>query len=394
MEDESGQDTPKRLRAVHARRLRIPPEQRKRVGTAYVTQQQASSLFYVPGIMLIGVYRCNNCSLRHVKCSGERPCRQCSRMSRTCEYPEDDDKVVLSRRELEALQATRITEPALSLSVHLSPHQLEAEDVTPSEGRLLHDPEGTARYFGESSGANFLNHVKEFMATILPLMNDRDSGQPGNTFLKSVGRYQTYDSRPLSLPESDPLWLPSRTEMTLMFADFRYLLQDGNQDFPSGGIFYWGDVPLIPPDPRSVADLHESGQLALLHVLFAVATQLGSGVNSDDSDGSLAYFSRARAILGNPLDITMYMSRNVSTLLLMALYLIEMNRRDAAYMTVNMAIPLAIMYGAHTSCGEDEGTKRVFWTLYIIDGWLSSLLGRPPGTIEEAIRLKPPVDIP
>ena len=37
----------------------------------------------------------------------------------------------------------------------------------------------------------------------------------------------------------------------------------------------------------------------------------------------------------------------------------EINRRDAVYMTVNMAIPLAIMYGAHSSCGENEGTKRV-----------------------------------
>lgn len=264
--------------------------------------------------------------------------------------------------------------------------------MTPTEGRLLSDPDGTARYFGESSGANFLNHVKEFMATIQPLITEREgtSYQSGRTFLASVGSYQTYDSRPLHVQNVDPMWLPSRTTMTVLSAELKYFTQDGNGDFPSGGIFYWGDLPTVSPDPSQAPDLRHTGHLALLHIAFAVAVRLGATAEWRDECPSEAFFSRARIILGNPLDITAYSPREISVLLLMALYFIEMNRRDAAYMAVSMALHLAVMYGAHTKFGQDEGSRRIFWTLYILDCWLTCLLGRPPSLSEEAIRLDLP----
>jgi hypothetical protein len=39
-------------------------------------------------------------------------------------------------------------------------------------------------------------------------------------------------------PAVDSLWLPSRPEMTAMLKGLRYYIQDGNGDYPSGGI-YW-----------------------------------------------------------------------------------------------------------------------------------------------------------
>jgi hypothetical protein len=263
-------------------------------------------------------------------------------------------------------------------------------DVTPTEGRLLHDPDGTARYFGESSGANFLNHIKEFIFTIQPLVTDYHGSQPGRTFLGSLGCYQTYDSRPLQVHSVDPMWLPSRTSMTVLLTELRYFAQDGNGDFPSGGIFYWGDLPSSSPDPQQAAELHSTGQLALLHIVFAVAVKLGATADWRDEYPSETFFSRARIILGNPLDITTYSPREISVLLLMALYFIEMNRRDAAYMTVSMALHLAVMYGAHIRCGQDESSKRVFWTLYIIDCWLTCWLGRPPSISDQSIRIDLP----
>lgn len=310
----------------------------------------------------------------------------------------------MTRAQLEALQARcahlerclqsqELVVAASAPSAPASPGHLSSEDIAPSEGRLLHDPEGTARYFGGSSGANFLNHVKEFIGTILPLIGGNGSAQPGGTFLASLGRYQTFDSRPLHLPHVDSLWLPSRTEMTVMLAEFRYFLHDGNQDFFSGGIFYWEEVASVVPDPQAASGLRANSNLALLNMVFALAARLGSAEQWDDKRQSEAYLSRARMNLGNPLDIAMYTARDVSVLLLMGLYLLEMNRRDAAYMTVGMAMRLAVVHGAHTRCSQDEGSKRVFWTLYILDSWLSLLLGRPPGIADEAIRLDPPQEI-
>jgi hypothetical protein len=257
---------------------------------------------------------------------------------------------------------------------------------------LLHDIDGTARYFGESSGANFLNYIKEFIATVEPLAGDRESSaRPGRTFLQSIGSYQTYDSRPLQLhAKADPLWLPSRTQMTVLLTELRFFAQDGNGDFPSGGIFYWGDIPTTPPNPRQAEELRINGQLPFMHIAFAIAARLGAAAEWSDERQSGIFFSRARLLLGNPLDITSYSARDLPVLLLMALYLVEMNRRDAAYMTVGTALHLSVMYGIHATHGQDEATRRVFWTLYVLDCWLSSLLGRPPSISDDSVRLELP----
>lgn len=51
-------------------------------------------------------------------------------------------------------------------------------------------------------------------------------------------------------------------------------------------------------------------------------------------------------------------------MLLMALYVIETNHPDVAYIMVSVALHPAITYDAHCSCGDGEDFKRTFWTLY------------------------------
>ena len=122
---------------------------------------------------------------------------------------------------------------------------------------MLSDPDGISRYLGETSGATFLDHLKHFMLTLVPLTFLPDSGD-GSSFVASIGQYQTFDSRPLPNPDGevpmhetlgnrtnkellsavDALWLPSPADMTSMLAELRYYIQDGNGEFPCGGI-YW-----------------------------------------------------------------------------------------------------------------------------------------------------------
>jgi len=76
--------------------------------------------------------------------------------------------------------------------------------------------------------------------------------------------------------------------------------------------------------------------LAFYHVSFALATSLGqSDFRRTDQHAGEAYFNRARKLLGNPLDIVRFTLSDVSVLALMGFYLIELNRRDAAYVHVS-----------------------------------------------------------
>ncbi|OLN87014.1 putative transcriptional regulatory protein C3C7.04-like protein 4 [Colletotrichum chlorophyti] len=422
---------------VNPRRHKVAPEQRKRVATA-----------------------CNSCNVRRIKCSGERPCRQCRSSSRDCQYPTVVEKVSIARNELDelrrklelaerALQAVVPDEavrqqllqqdsdraasragsnssytppgqphqPPLPLLPPLPQRSEELNDAAANEaeaetagGRQLQDQDGKARFLGETSGATFLDTLKEFMSTVSPLaFTSRPwlSSTPasGSAFLASLGRYQTHDSRPIDGDSNaDPIALPSRAEMSAMLADLRYFIQDGNGAFPCGGIYWWGDLGSVPsvPNPASLPPgltretvCNEYRHLAFYHTAFAVACQANTTAASMPvpPDLSQTYFARARMLLGNPLDITQYTITDVAVLALMGFYLIEMNRRDAAYIYVSNAMHISIMHGAHRGWVDERG-KRVFWTLYILDRWLSCLMGRPPTIMDDAIRLPLPCDAP
>ncbi|KAF4974317.1 hypothetical protein FZEAL_8767 [Fusarium zealandicum] len=275
------------------------------------------------------------------------------------------------------------------------------EDQASTEGRLLHDPDGHARFLGETSGATFLDYLKEFMTTVLPLAyQNLRPGSDGSAFLSSLGRYQTYDSRPLHERDVDPFWLPLRQDMAAMLSELRFFIQDGNGNWPSGGIYWWGDLTSIPNVPPIEQDSHivrldKCRHLAFYHTAFAVVSQATTTPPQDTTVVShlSEFFSRARLLLGNPLDITQFTMNEVAALTLMGFYLIEMNRRDAAYMCVSNAMHISIMHGAHRGWVDESG-KRVFWTLYVLDRYLSCLMGRPPTIMDDAIRLPLPCEAP
>jgi hypothetical protein len=135
--------------------------------------------------------------------------------------------------ELIAQLDQRRPEPTAPTSQYAS---IEPDRAEGNKGGLLYDPDGTSRFFGETSGATFLDYLKQFMLTLVPLTFQPDAGD-GSSFVATIGRYQTYDSRPIPNPDVDPLWLPARPDMDLMLTELRSYIQDGNGDFPSGGIY-------------------------------------------------------------------------------------------------------------------------------------------------------------
>jgi hypothetical protein len=98
-------------------------------------------------------------------------------------------------------------------------------------------------------------------------------------------------------------------------------------------------------------------------------------------------------LLGNPLEIKRRTIGDVASLAMMSFYLVETNRPDAAYMYVTAAMHISIMLGAHRGWVDERG-KRVFWSVYCLDRWLSCLTGRPPTITDEAIQLPLPADDP
>ena len=70
--------------------------------------------------------------------------------------------------------------------------------------------------------------------------------------------------------------------------------------------------------------------------------------------------SEREILLGNPLDTVRFGFRDVPVLAQTALYLIEISRRDAAYVHVSLAMHLVVTHGTARYC-VDEASKRVFF---------------------------------
>lgn len=279
------------------------------------------------------------------------------------------------------------------------PVTLDVSGASEGSGRLLYDPDGTIRYLGESSGATFLDQLKQFMRTLTGSLTFIPGSEDGSIFLSTVGCYQTYDSRPLTNPVVDPTWLPEPQEMIQMLHELRQYVQDGNGTFESGGIYWWGDLSKLPAraGPPSIMGLTTDDHrrhLAFYHVCFALSVSIGhTSLQLSEHQYGDAFFKRARMLLGNPLDTVRFTLSDVPALSLMGYYLIEVNRRDAAYMYVSLAVHIAIIHGSFMH-SADEASKRTFWTLYIMDRWISMLMGRPPVIPDEAIRLPLPAHDP
>lgn len=285
-----------------------------------------------------------------------------------------------------------------------APGSIKTEPIDDDQttGRLLQDSDGTARFLGETSGATFLDHLKELIGAVLPLSHQQQpTPYDGSAWLSTLGRYYTDDSRQSNERNVNPLLLPPDTTMQSLLSEVRYVVQDGNDEWPSGGIFYFGDLSTVPRLPMSMKgeelDSDQYRYLSLYHAAFAVSAYSTvpwpNALSQYDNSYSESFFARASALLRNPLDIGRCSMQDVAALALMAFYLIEVSKRDSAYMHVAAAAHISIMLGAHRGMVDDRG-KRVFWTVYILDRWLSCLMGRPPIISDDAVRIPAPSDAP
>ena len=259
-------------------------------------------------------------------------------------------------------------------------------------GKLLEDDAGTKRYLGKTSGATYLDSIKEFMGmTSKAISASRALPNPlelDTKFLNSRGRYHTFDSHPLVLPDHiDPLELPPRQDMDRMLKDVGACLQDGSpeagREFPCGGILFWSLENVesletswsntVQSSLRSPPTTKSYRWLAKFQAAFALATLLQQKAPGSRVEGQMGdvYFERASKLLGNPLDVSnQFRLEDVPAMTLMALYLLENNRRDKACHYVCMAMNVCVEHGANSITPGNplqQGQQRAFWTLYILD---------------------------
>lgn len=238
------------------------------------------------------------------------------------------------------------------------------------EGAILKFSDGYARFMGGSSGAVFMDHLRSFINNVLPMLPSStplSAGiKPEESFTSLLGQYHTYDSRPITLPQVDALYLPPMNEIFGLLDVFSSYVEDKNVTSSCGGIYYWGGLRDILIQAQNAAAETSPESLALLNSSLAVACQFDifAAQDSETNPGE-TFFSRARLLLSNPLENASLTTMH--TLAFMAYYLLGSGRRDTAFMYIGTAIRVAIAHGLHQGQMHGEQRKRQFWNMFILD---------------------------
>ena len=323
-----------------------------------------------------------------------------------CEYPIEKQKITIAEETYKELQercailqkcldeAVPSTQTRNALLSECSKHaSISATDLRASgrtneddqektgDGRMLQDPDGYVRYLGESSGAAFIDRLREFVTTVLPLLSNKNGTPFMSTeeiFTSLLGRYHTHDSRPLILPDNvHPFEIPPLDEITKLLAVFRFYAQDGTGQ-PFGGIYYWGDLWELEDQARrytqSPYPATDSRMLANLNSVLALACQYDPSLSPClELHPGETYFARAKFLLPSHLEDANLM--NMRILSLMSQFMLGVYRRDAAYLYIGQAGRTAVIHGLHKGWMiEEQGVvgeqcKREFWNTYILDRW-------------------------
>ncbi|KAM5344339.1 hypothetical protein ACJ41O_012876 [Fusarium nematophilum] len=339
---------------------------------------------------------CRNCRQRRSYCSKEKPtCSRCRENSLTCSY-EETRKITISESYLRELESkAKAYEDALD------------ERRRSRESKSVGPGDDTDEEFGDEHA---------FLEPFTQLSLDKPSSSfkgPGSSdnFLRSVGKLSGFTDEDGSLDVNlnfyDPGALPSRRgsaglHLRLPPYDIARRLFAAQHTY-IGTIFAFSEpqdtLDLLAQSYRGPPDLTDreaclSHAKVLILLAFGQLYSVNQWVDCRGPPG-FDYFIAALSLLPDVHEegsITC-----VEILALVGYFMQNLNRRDAAFLYVGMALRMAISLGLHQEVNPgdanamSEGTtldqsldenarehrRRVWWSVYSLDRILSVKAGNP-----------------
>ncbi|TPX14760.1 uncharacterized protein E0L32_005155 [Thyridium curvatum] len=352
---------------------------------------------------------CLRCRQRRSGCSKERPqCSRCRDSGFECVY-EEARKITINEsylreleakvKEYEALKADQVQTQSAPVQVPMRTRPFNVSDDEEIEDKLpLLEPfnhlsvsvpgRPSVSFKGPGSSDNFLRSVRKLSG----LYGD-DGSLDTNANFYDPGALPSRRSSLRSRARLPPMDIARR----LFAAQYTYI----------GTIFFFTDPETFeqllleayrgPPDTSD-----QEACLAYAKVLMILAFgQLYSINQWIDFKGppGFDYFTAALDLLPDAHEEGSILC--VETLAYVGYFMQNMNRRDAAFLYIGMALRMAISLGLHQEVsgpGLDETTKehrrRVWWSIYSLDRIVSVKSGNPLTIQDEDIGIAMPSKLP
>ncbi|KAJ6114271.1 hypothetical protein N7486_000049 [Penicillium sp. IBT 16267x] len=317
---------------------------------------------------------CNRCRHRKTKCAGHppEPCAACVDVGESCVYSEAEKRVSITESYYRYLQSQARTSrnsdsqsaPSVSQSVPERDSPLERDDWWyKGTDNLFVNTSGEHQFVGASSTTHLAKRLNpSTLDDTHPLYEPASLRRPVDSVL----------------PPLPPLENAKR----LFWVQYDYigtifsLIQPAQFDKRLDFVYH------NPPDFS-----HRESCLVICQILLVIAFGLLYSINQwsgDDGPPGFTYFRHALRFLPDIHEDLMASILHVEVLCYIAYYLQNLNRRDAAFLYIGLALRMAISLGLHQEVSHEDFSeadrnrrRRAWWSVYSLDRLLSVKSGNP-----------------
>ncbi|KAL4764818.1 Zn(II)2Cys6 transcription factor [Aspergillus foveolatus] len=347
---------------------------------------------------------CQRCRKQKIKCSGFQPCNTCHKRKLTCVFDDRDQKVLVTRGFIEDLQR-RIALLERGENELASPHSYVEQDRARPEDGGDDDP-ADFRYSQNLEEVDLTNPLSTGPSAFTTSLT-------GRTFYLGTSSNWSFARKILGMTHEHLYHSPLPTDSLLFEGSTYDLGWDGLRTT------VYAEAPIVPTLDYSIylinAVKFHAGQLyhlfdegtfmgglyafyedpqqqmatdGLWYIHYLVIVALGKALvvqrNRDARPPGCEFFARALQLLPD----TTHLARDsiIATEILcgVALYLQALDHRNSAYNFIGQAMRIALAQGMHTDMpvqhlGEAhvQRCRKIWWTIYVLDRQMTSLMGLP-----------------
>ncbi|KAJ5125988.1 uncharacterized protein N7443_009029 [Penicillium atrosanguineum] len=342
---------------------------------------------------------CDSCKEKKTRCTGTLPCTRCTRLSLFCRYnaaysrglppdplPSGDEPACrkvgrVSNGSRSRGSAGAETDRDSGNHAFISRGPLSLRN-SPEPGST--DFEGN--YIGPASGVSFINRVwsrlNQDETTHIP--NEVRNESSANTAVFMFG------DKPYSHPQDVDFTLPSfetAMELVAIYFDFSMVTY---RFLHRGSVEKW--VKQVYENNLSVSNLPVGNMVAratIVLMIFAISTMHTDldpeGLSNGHSESERWY---AASKFMSSLESGPPRLETIQARLIQCLYLLSSSRANECWYSFGTALQVVTALGLHRKCPvklskkgctyfELELRKRIFWSVYTLDKYLSIMFGRP-----------------
>ncbi|KAI9925152.1 hypothetical protein MW887_006072 [Aspergillus wentii] len=357
---------------------------------------------------------CDYCKEKKTRCTGTLPCMRCTRLSLSCEYsaaysrglPPDPLPAPASsglskngnRPQRPPLAAGRANQsPLTPRSAKSSPrdattstHQQFSKNDPVISPRNSPDPvamDYEGNYLGPASGVSFMNRVwsrlhQDETSAIPDGPQDESPSKNTSVFMFGDKPYSNYQETGFVLPPFEKALDLVGTYFDFSMVTYRFLHR--------GSVDAW--LRQVYEHNVSFSNLPTGCMVArtsIILMVFAVATLYKEQQPGDPIEGmseSERWYAASKYM--SSMESGPPRLETIQARLGQCLYLLSSSRANECWYSYGTALQLVTALGLHRRCLaklskngnsylEQELRKRIFWSAYTLDKYLSVMFGRP-----------------